>query len=185
MFTKVDTHGAKPVSPESLATPAQRVPLSEIDSPILLQGIRLWKDLCRNRRFPQRSEISARTLKPVLRNTTLVRVIDGGRDYEYRIVGDAFVMAHGKSFQGKLWSQTDSVSPGYQTTIKPIFDEVVRTREPVATRGWVERDKHADEHIYCEYVLLPLGAENEGVDHILVFAVYVRTDGIERARRVT
>jgi hypothetical protein len=109
----------------------------------------------------------------LLRNTTLLRVIDGGKDYEYRIVGDAYVMAHGVSFQGKRWSQTDKLSPGYHAMIKSIYDRVVRKAEPVAMRGWIERSGHTSELIYSEYVFLPLGIGDETVDHILVFAVYV------------
>jgi len=108
-----------------------------------------------------------------------LRVIEGGRDYEYRVVGDAFVMAHGRSFQGKYWSEVERLSPGFYAYIKPIYDHVVRTGEPLATRGWIERGAGSKGHVYCEYVYLPLGSAETGVDYILIFAVYLRRDGIE------
>ena len=117
--------------------------------------------------------MTARVLRSVLRNITLLRVIDGGRDYEYRVVGDAYVMAHGMSFQGKCWSETEALSPRHYAAIKPVYDSVVRSGEPVATRGWIERGAQTDEHVYCEYVYLPLGTEETGVDHIMALAVYV------------
>ncbi|HUO99095.1 MAG TPA: PAS domain-containing protein [Rhizomicrobium sp.] len=160
-------------TPESGESLTQFVPLKEVDSPVLREGLTLWGRLCRGRRFPARSDVTARELKTVLRNTTLLRVIDGGKDYEYRIVGDADVMAHGVSFQSKRWSETAKISLGYHDAIKPVYDLVVKTGEPVATRGWIEKGRSAGEHIYCEYVFLPLGMEPHGVDHILVFAVYV------------
>jgi hypothetical protein len=162
------------------ASDRQYVALSEVDSPILLSGIALWRGLCGERKFPERNDVTPRALKALLRYTTLLRVIDGGKDYEYRIVGDAYVMAHGVSFQGKLWSETAGVSPGYHARIKPVYDRVVREGEPLATRGWIERGNGSAGQIYCEYVFLPLGSEEEGVDHILVFAVYVPRDGVER-----
>lgn len=157
------------VSPfESLT---QSIALTDVDSPILLRGLALWECLRNGRKYPQRGDVLPRELKSLLRNTALLRVIDGGKDYEYRIVGDAYVMAHGVSFQGRKWSDTAQFSPGYQAAIKPVYDQVVSTGAPIATRGWIERGSAAGEHVYCEYVFLPLGAEI--VDHILVFAVYV------------
>jgi len=152
---------------------SQFIALNDIENPIVRQGIVYWAGLCRGRRYPARSDVTPRGLKGMLRNTTLLKVVDGGRDYEYRIIGDAYVMAHGRSYQGLKWSETARFSPGYHASIKPVYDSVVRTGEPMATRGWIEKGNRAREHVYCEYVFLPLGSEERGVDHILVFAVYV------------
>ncbi len=164
-----------PIAPQRRSSKC--IPLAEVDSAILLDGIALWRSLSKGRPFPSRADITPRTLKTLLRNTSLVRVIDGGRDYEYRIVGDAFVLAHGGSFQGKRWSETVGVAPGYHDYVKPVFDQVVREAEPVATRGWIDRGTGTTGYIYSEYVFLPLG--ETVVDHILVFAVYIRRDGLE------
>lgn len=170
-----------PVDPQIDGCPRKRtskcIPLSEVDSAILLDGIALWRSLSEGRKFPSRSAITPRVLKPLLRNTTLVRVVNGGEDYEYRIVGDAYVLAHGVSFQNKRWSETAGLLPDYHDYVKPIFDQVVHHAEPVATRGWIGRGAGSNGHVYSEYVFLPLG--DSEVDHILVFAVYIRRDGLE------
>ena len=157
-------------APEKLS---HRIALCEIDSTILLQGIAYWRGLCRERKFPSRADVTPRGLAGLLRYTTLLRVIDGGKDYEYRIVGDAYVMAHGASFQGKRWSETDKITRGYHAMIKSTYDRVVRKGEPVATRGWIERGGRSSELLYSEYLFLPLGEDDKTVDYILVFAVYV------------
>jgi hypothetical protein len=180
MSTNNSTTGHTFYPPEASANLSNRVPLEDIDSPVLLQGIAYWRNLCGGRKYPPRSAMSPRGLSNLLRNTTLLRVIDGGRDYEYRIVGDAYVMAHGVSFQGKFWSETGRLSPGYYATIKPTYDRVVREAEPVATRGWIERGASVNEYVYSEYVFLPLGDEAKGVDHILIFAVYVPRENVEK-----
>lgn len=172
-----------PVDPQIDGLPGPRkrtskcIPLSEVDSAILLDGIAMWRTLSGGRRFPSRSDVTPRALKPLLRNTKLVRVMDGGQDYEYRIVGDAYVLAHGVSFQSKRWSETADLLPDYHDYVKPIYDRVVRDGEPVATRGWIGRCAGSTGHVYSEYVFLPLG--DGEVDHILVFAVYIRSDGLE------
>ena len=163
------------------ANSSNRVSLEDIDNPVLVQGITYWRTLCNGRKYPSRNEVTPRGLAGLLRNTTLLRVVDGGRDYEYRIVGDAYVMAHGVSFQGKFWSETDRLSPGYHAMIKPTYDSVVRHAEPVAMRGWIERGGGTNEYIYSEYIFLPLGEGVNGVDHILVFAVYLPREKLNKA----
>ncbi|MDE2500392.1 MAG: PAS domain-containing protein [Alphaproteobacteria bacterium] len=152
---------------------SNRIALEDIESPILLQGVAYWRDLSGERNFPARADVTPRGLASLLRNTALLRVIDGGKDYEYRIVGDAYVMAHGVSFQGKRWSETGKLSPGYHALIKAVYDRVVRKAEPIAMRGWIERGAESSELVHCEYVFLPLGMDGKTVDHILVFAVYL------------
>lgn len=163
------------------ANTSSHVPLAEIDNPVLLQGISYWRALRVGRRYPSRHDVTPRGLGALLRNTTLLRVVDGGRDYEYRIVGDAYVMAHGVSFQGKRWSETDKLSPVYHAMIKPTYDRVVRQAEPVAMRGWIERGGGTNEYIYSEYVFLPLGEADIGVDHILIFAIYLPREKLNGA----
>ena len=164
------------------AVPAKkdgRIALSEIDSPVLQLGVAYWRSLCGERKIPSRGDVAPRGLSSLLRNTALLRVVDSGMDYDYRIVGDAYVMAHGVSFQGKLWSETDTLSPGYHAMIKSIYDRVVRKAEPVAIRGWIERSSQQSEPIYSEYVFLPLGTDGATVDHILVFAVYAPREKLD------
>ena len=155
------------------------IPIAEIDNAVLLDALQLWKRLRNGRRYPARSAVTPRVLKPILRNTSLVKVIDGGADYEYRIVGDAYVMAHGHSFQGLRWSETASLAKGFKEFVKPIFDRVVQDGEPLATRGWIDRGGLSTGHVYCEYLYLPLGEEATGVDFILTVAVYLRRGGCE------
>jgi hypothetical protein len=155
------------------------IPLGDVDNTVLLHAWKLWDGLKAGKRFPSRSAITPRILKPILRNTTLIKVIDGGADYEYRIVGDAYVMAHGHSFQGMLWSETNKLSPGFGKFIKPIYDRVVREAEPLALRGWIERGGTSTGHVFSEYLYLPLGEGS--VDHILAVAVYLRRDGLDHA----
>lgn len=179
-MSHMDVDGSLPVGPDNNSRVCCCIPLSEVDNAILLDGVTLWRNLAGVRKYPKREDVSPRLLKPLLRYTTLLRVICGGNDYEYRIVGDAYVMAHGQSFQGKLWSETKSLSPGFYKFIKPVYDRVVYDGEPVATRGWIERGGNSNGQVFCEYVYLPLGDEDVGVDHILAFAVYLRRDGLER-----
>ena len=179
-MSKMDVDGSLPEGLDTNPRMCRCIPLTEVDNAVLLGGLALWQDLKGERRYPPRSAITPRMMKPILRNTTLLRVVNGGEDYEYRIVGDAYVMAHGQSFQGKRWSETASLSPGFYKFIKPVYDRVVQGGEPLALRGWIERGGASTGHVYCEYVYLPLGEDCVG--HILAVAVYLRSDGREHVR---
>jgi hypothetical protein len=174
-MSKMDVDGSFAVGCDTNPRPCHRIPLGDVDNSVLLNAHRIWEGLRDGRRFPPRQAITPRVLKPILRNTTLIKVIEGGSDYEYRIVGDASVMAHGQSFQGLRWSQTEILTPRFPKFIKPYYDSIVREGEPLAMRGWVARSGQAHGYIYCEYLYLPLGEAE--VDHILVVAVYHRRDG--------
>ena len=149
------------------------ISLSDIDSPTLQLGITYWRDLCGDRKFPSRADVTPRGLGQLLRNTMLLRVIEGGKDFEYRIVGDAYAVAHGFSFQGLRLTQIREISAEYTDMVRPVYDFVVRDAEPVAVRGWVARGGLKTESIYAECVYLPLGPNEKTVDHILAFSVYV------------
>ena len=148
------------------------IALEAIDSPVLKQGLVYWQGLRAGRKFPLRGDITPRGLGGLLRNALLLRVIDSGRDYEYRIVGDAHVLAHGVSVQGKLWSQVNDAQSAHRQMNKVTYDRVVQSGEPVALHSWMERDSNRRQLIYREAVYLPLGADEETVDHILGFSVY-------------
>jgi hypothetical protein len=179
-MSKMDVDGSLAVGLEINPRVCRCIPLPEVDNAILLEGFELWRCLKGEGKFPPRSAVTPRLLKPLLRNTILFRVINGGEDYEYRIVGDAYVVAHGKSYQGKRWSDTGEPSAVFKKFIKPVYDGIVQGGEPVATLGWIERVGNSSGHVYCENIYLPLGDEAVGVDHILAFAAFVRHDRLER-----
>lgn len=157
--------------PFSSERPGGPITLDMVEAPVVRAGIGYWKRLCGQRKFPTRNEVMPRDILGLLRNTILLRVLDEGADYEYRIVGDAHVIAHGFSAQGMRLSDLGAIAGGYEKVLKSLYDMPVRTCSPFAVRGWLARGE--DEFIYSETVLLPLGPDETTVDHVLNFSVYV------------
>lgn len=178
-MSKMDVDGSLPAGLEANPRACHCIPLTDVDNAVLLGGLALWRGLEGESRYPPRRAITPRILKPILRNTLLLRVVNGGEDYEYRVVGDAYVMAHGHTFQGKYWSEMGDFAPSFHDFVKQVYDRVVQGGDPVAIRGWIERGCPSTGHVYCEYIYLPLG--DGCVDHILAIAVYLRSDGREHA----
>jgi hypothetical protein len=148
------------------------IPLDELDNPVLVAGLTYWRSLCKGRKFPSRSDITPRGLVPILRNTVLMRVIGGGTDYEFRVVGDASVSAHGMSVQGMLWSDLCKIKNAAAIQRKPLYDSVARSGEPRAFGGLIVPDNRQSELVHNTVLMMPLGPDDATVDHLLLVSVY-------------
>ena len=148
------------------------IALDKIESLIVRQGLDHWVRMRGVRQYPARSDFSPRALTMLLRNIVLLRTVDNGADYEFRVVGDAHVTAHGFSMQGLRVSDVDKYSPGYGRVLKSLYDHTIAIRDAFAFRGWMERGQTSTQYIYSESVFLPLGLDDQTIDHILNFSVY-------------
>jgi len=155
------------------------IPLDAIDNPVLQQGLAYWTRIRAERSYPARADLMPRDLAPLLRHVCLLRVLDGGADYEFRIVGDAHVISHGFSMQGMRISDIDGYSPGYGPVLKTLYDRAVRRRTCYAFRGWLERGEKNKQYIYSESIFMPMGPDEATVDHVLNVAVYTPRDSYD------
>jgi hypothetical protein len=153
------------------ARDTQKIEPSEIQNPLTRKAFEKWDRLRGTRRFPSRTDAAPRELSLLLRNIALVRVIQGGAEFEFRIVGDALVQAQPGLRAGLTTPQLDEEVPGYGTALRLIYQDVCDSRRPEAYRGFYQRS--ADKiSFYHETLLLPLGTSDGVVDHILVVGVY-------------
>jgi hypothetical protein len=161
---------AEKIRPETLSfNPA------EVQNPMLRKAYEVWNVLKAARRFPTRAEIAPRNMAEFLRNTVLVRVLDGGKDFQFRIVGDAIAEVQGSSFRELTTTEIDARIPGYGAMLRSVYRQVCKTREPMAFRGWFVQPK-TQLAFFHESLILPLGPDDATVDHILVVGVYAFED---------
>lgn len=153
------------------ARDTQGIAPSEVQNPLTRKAFDKWNRLRGPRRFPSRSDTSPRELSSLLRNIALVRVIQGGAEFEFRILGDAIMQSQGGLQPGMTTGDLDEIYPGYGALFRNLYQSVCDARAPQAYRGFYERN--ADKRsFYHESLLLPLGADDGVVDHILIVAVY-------------
>ena len=141
-----------------------------LDSGPVSMGVRYWNALRGERPYPARGELVPAKMAKFLRNTVLVQVIDGGADYEYRVVGDAHVQAHGFNFRHMRLKQIEATRIDFST--RATYGHVRTTGVALAVRGWVGRHEPHSRFSYHETAFLPLG-ENGVVDHLLIVTAYV------------
>lgn len=96
----------------------------EIDNAIGRTAYSYWRMLRGTRRLPARGELSPRDMRGILPNVVLLRVIDGGLDYEYRIVGALFVQAYGAQFRDMRLSQVEAVAPEHGARMRRMYEHV-------------------------------------------------------------
>lgn len=159
-----------------------RIALDEIQSPIVRDGVSYWQSLCRGRAYPARADVAPSGMRKLLANAALVRVLDDGADYEYRIAGEAHVMSHGIPLQGKKMSELDGLDPAYRPVLKSLYDRVTESHAPYGVRGAIKAADGAPVHYKSESAFLPLGPDEATIDHILVFTVYEGTSHVSPAR---
>lgn len=149
---------------------ARLVPLSEIRDKRLRMALALWEDKRQARNYPSRAEMTPRNMAPFLRYITLWRRTDDGTDYEYRIMGDAYTAAYGRTMTGRRVSDLDTLRPGNGARVKAVLDHVVRNAKPAVSVGWFTTS--SGKSVYHEMIFLPLGPDDATVDHVLGVSVH-------------
>lgn len=149
-----------------------RCALEDLRNPIVCEGVAYWKNLCYGRSYPSRVDVAPSGMRRLLSNTVIVRILDGGADYEYRIAGEAHVVSHGTPLQGRRMSHLDALDADYRPFLKSLYDQVVRTHTPYGVRAAISVSDDHPSLYNSESAFLPLGPSETEVDHILVFTVY-------------
>jgi PAS domain len=147
--------------------------LDEAESATVRQVAEYWRSLKAARRFPSRADLAPRDLKRLLRHISLLRVVEGGTDYEFRILGDVQVQAYGETFVNMKLSEVAVRHPRFAAGLKIFYDGVRMGRDAFGYRGWIGRDMPDTKYGYHEIAFFPLGPSEDVVDHILVAGVYV------------
>jgi hypothetical protein len=161
-------------TPQNRAASAsiELVALCDVESPVLQRAVAAWQGWRGERAMPPRERLSMRELGAATKHISLARVLDGGKDYEFRIIGDAHVQAYGPSAHNRRVSDVLATAPAFGRQIKASYDLVRKTRCGYAFRcraGW---DAPDSRFVLFETCYLPLGDDADTVDHILNVAVY-------------
>jgi len=166
-----------PVPPDELEVPQYSsghiLALNEVESMPLRRIAEHWYALRGARKFPARADFAPKNLRSLLSHITLLRVVDNGADYEFRVLGDVQVRAYGENFRGMKLSEVGEKHPRFAEALKLLYDGVRMSGAALGYRGWIGRDMPDTKYSYHELTLFPLGPADDRVDHILIAGVYV------------
>jgi hypothetical protein len=151
------------------------IDLDDLHSEPLKAGAEWWRAARGSRPFPAREDLKPRQIRGLLPHMSLLKVIDGGADFEHRIVGDVMVQAFNVRLQHRRFSELAHDSPEFIERCFTIFRMVVTSGEPLAWRAVEDGATAPLVFEQAEVVLLPLG--HEKVDHLLGFYCHALSAG--------
>lgn len=131
-----------------------------------------WTQIRKERLFPAREDMRTRDIAGLLPYISLVKVIDGGADFEHRVVGDVVVRGFDVPIQNRRFSDIAAEAPKMIETALGLFRQAVESRAPLAWRQITGRDTAHIVFNEAEMVLLPLGKDDSSVDHVVCFTAH-------------
>jgi len=145
----------------------------QVRQPQLQFLLKYWRDLAGAHAMPLAEEVDAVAMRPALGFIILLDVLEGGRDFRYRLYGSVLADASGFDMTGELISAhkaSSHVSGFYLATYRAvqIRREAVYTEHGPAsvinTKAW-------------QRVVLPLAGQRDQIVRFLVGNVPLTRDG--------
>ena len=134
-----------------------------------------WNKLRGERLWPAREDLKLRDMASLVPHMSLLKVLDGGADFEHRIVGDMMVRAFSVVIQNRRFSEIAVDAPTLIEGSLTLFRKVLSERTAIAWQQRVLRDSIHIVTTYTEMVLLPFGKSVDAIDHIAAFGVQSRS----------
>lgn len=136
--------------------------------PGLAEILQYWKTLCGDRPMPRRADFDPVAIPKLLANVCLVEVIDGGRDYYYRVAGSHLEEMSGQRLQGKLFSEIPHAKA--RQSMSATCDACVEAAAPVVIKNQLQEPGR--EHLSITAIILPLSDDGEAVNMILTMTEF-------------
>ena len=134
----------------------------------LRRFVAYWIARAGDRAMPSFTDIDPIDIPWALSRLYVVRVIDGGADFVYRLAGEAINDRHGQSLSGKRCS--DLFPP---TVTEQIFTRWRRLiAEPAGCYTDSEHPTNAGWRIRGRRALLPLGPPDGPADHVIGMTIF-------------
>jgi len=125
-----------------------------------------WESKRHGRRMPSRGDIVPAELTVHLPQILLADVLEGGRDFRYRLLGTRLTRYFPKGATGKTF--TEALAPFGSLTVSgtiSVYRTIVNERQPALVRGPGEY-YHQDTKTF-EAVLMPLSDDDSVVNMII------------------
>ena len=149
------------------------IDIDDVINPTVKCGVAYWRSLRGLQRFPSRADLTLRKMATMLPYSVIVSVLGCCDDYEFKFVGDAQRQAFGMYFKGIRVSQIQAALPRVGALLHSAYGQVCASGMPLAIRGRVDPEPSGSTFQYHETAFLPLGDNEQSVDHLLIVGVYV------------
>ncbi|MBV9990920.1 MAG: PAS domain-containing protein [Alphaproteobacteria bacterium] len=135
-------------------------PIDRLHSEKLIGVYEAWKRTAAGRLAPKREEITPALLKSALPSIWMIDVIDGGRDYRFRIAGDRIIQFMGRRYAGHLLSEFQGQA--FFDQMRGILKACTEQKRPLMA-GPGRSKMPGREFSELEVVVLPLSEDGQNV----------------------
>lgn len=142
----------------------------DISNPQLRAFHDLWASKRRDGRLPARADFDIDELKPFLGRVAILDVVDGGRDFRFRLYGTTILDQYKREMTGKLASE---FRPDFVRPIMKGYKAAYDTKRPHVDRIDIDAP---DMHYVWDRIVLPLAGDGETVDMLLVHSIEAKYD---------
>ena len=132
----------------------------------LRQAYEYWRRKAGARPLPSRADIDPVEIPRLLPHIMLVDVM-GAALYRYRLIGTEIAAAMGVNATGRLFHEM-LLDDGYRAYVPDLYDTVVRERRALYTENVFLSPHHGVTERNTKRVMLPLSADGEIVNMVLV-----------------
>jgi hypothetical protein len=123
-----------------------------------------WRDKAGAQSMPARADLDPLDMpKPALKDIGLITVVDGGRDFSYRLVGTNNVSRMGLDITGRLASEV--YQGEYRDFLMAIYREVVAKQSCILSIGQFSISGRSN--LSTTRLLMPLSSDGRSVDMII------------------
>jgi len=144
--------------------------VDRIESERLRDIYRYWLSKCRDGALPSRTDIEPTEIPALLPNVFLVDVVDGGRDFRYRLIGTHITESVGFEFTGQLVSE---FMIGREAALRATdYRKVIEHQEP--RYGIGDMVAFGGDQLSCERVLCPMSGDGESINMIFGGMIFRR-----------
>lgn len=133
-----------------------------------------WVTLAAGRRMPRFDDIDPADIPWALSRLFVLRAIDGGSDFIYRLAGEEIYARHGGRIVGKHVGEL--FQPAGVAAILERWRRVVT--EPAACYTYAQHPTHDGQRLPGHRVILPVGPGDGPADHIVGMTVYGKSEAI-------
>ena len=124
----------------------------------------IWLKLTGDRLAPKREEFTLAHIRTLAPWVWSIDVIDGGKDFRFRLAGDRIIEFMQKRYVGAVLSELPRVP--FFVRMQAILSHCVATQRPVAAGPFQSAYENKD-HLEMEVVVLPLSDDGESVTALL------------------
>lgn len=134
--------------------------VDHLESAMLIEVLSAWRRVGASRMAPKREEMTPALLKSALPWIWMIDVVDGGKDFRFRIAGDRIIQFMGRRYAGHLVSEfADKPFFGQMRTI--LVEAMTRKTPMMAGPGRTALEGR--EYLEVEVLVLPLSEDGQNV----------------------